>query len=303
MELLLLSRRDERTWEALTRGKGLHPGARLWFRAAGGPPAAGAEEQGLAAEVIAETESGARIVRFERPVEPLLHEMGKVPLPPYIHVPLADSERYQTVYGRVEGSVAALHRRAPLHPGAAGRPAPPRRRAGIRDPAHRPRHLPPGEGRADRGPPDPHRVGRGDGTGRAAGQPRPPGGAAGDRRRHDRGPLARVGRRGGEPAGEACPWRTVSAFSGPTGLYIYPGYRFRAVDAMITNFHLPRSTLLMLVSAFAGRDLIFRAYQRGDPRALSLLLVWGCDADPVRRYHARRESVTSRATAAAPNSP
>jgi S-adenosylmethionine:tRNA ribosyltransferase-isomerase len=53
----------------------------------------------------------------------------------------------------------------------------------------------------------------------------------------------------------------VSAFEGFTNLYIYPGFQFRVVDAMITNFHLPRSTLLALVSAFAGRDLILRAYQ------------------------------------------
>lgn len=59
----------------------------------------------------------------------------------------------------------------------------------------------------------------------------------------------------------ACGWRTVSAFAGSTDLFIYPGYRFRAVQAMITNFHLPRSTLLMLVSAFAGQDLILRAYR------------------------------------------
>ena len=60
---------------------------------------------------------------------------------------------------------------------------------------------------------------------------------------------------------EACPWKRTAAFEGPTDLFIRPGYRFRAVDAMITNFHLPRSTLLMLVSAFAGKDLIDHAYQ------------------------------------------
>jgi S-adenosylmethionine:tRNA ribosyltransferase-isomerase len=60
---------------------------------------------------------------------------------------------------------------------------------------------------------------------------------------------------------DICPWRPVAAFEGRTDLFIYPGYRYRAVDAIITNFHLPRSTLLMLVSAFAGKDRILEAYQ------------------------------------------
>ena len=58
-----------------------------------------------------------------------------------------------------------------------------------------------------------------------------------------------------------CPWKPVAAFSGPTDLFIYPGYNFRAVDMLITNFHLPQSSLLMLVSAFAGREQILQAYQ------------------------------------------
>ena len=62
------------------------------------------------------------------------------------------------------------------------------------------------------------------------------------------------------PEDSVCGWQTVAAFTGETNLYITPGHRFRAVDAMITNFHLPRSTLLMLVSAFAGKALIDRAY-------------------------------------------
>jgi S-adenosylmethionine:tRNA ribosyltransferase-isomerase len=68
-------------------------------------------------------------------------------------------------------------------------------------------------------------------------------------------------RRNPEPSDcQTCSWSAVEAFEGPTDLYITPGYRFKAVDALITNFHLPRSTLLVLVSAFAGRDTIRRAY-------------------------------------------
>src|SRR5690606_26058817 len=71
---------------------------------------------------------------------------------------------------------------------------------------------------------------------------------------------------GGDPAHpmeqqEACAWRPVIAFKRDTALFIYPGYQWRAVDALITNFHLPRSTLLMMISAFAGRENILHAYE------------------------------------------
>jgi S-adenosylmethionine:tRNA ribosyltransferase-isomerase len=190
-----------------------------------------------------------------------LHELGTVPLPPYIHEPLADAERYQTVYGRIEGSVAAstagLHFTPELLAGL--------RRLGVEQ-AFVTLHI----GLATFRPVkeeviEEHRIHTEwfEVTAPVAEQI--------SRARLEGRRVIAVGTTvvrsvesaagGRERGGAACPWRTVSAYAGPTDLFIYPGYQFRAVDAMITNFHLPRSTLLMLVSAFAGQDLIFRAYQ------------------------------------------
>jgi S-adenosylmethionine:tRNA ribosyltransferase-isomerase len=272
VELLLLKRRDERTWEALARGKKLRPGTVIRLQAASsrlddeGPT--GPDDPGPTAEIVAELPSGGRLVRFAEPIEPLLDELGVVPLPPYIHESLDDPERYQTVYGRIEGSVAAstagLHftpellvdlRRAGLEMAFVTldigldtfRPVKEEQieqhqihtewyevTAPVAEQVNRARL----EGRRV--------VAVGTTVVRAlesaAGGTSPLGGEA-------------CG-----PEGRVCGWRTVSAYAGPTDLFIYPGYRFRAVDVMITNFHLPRSTLLMLVSAFAGQDLVTRAY-------------------------------------------
>jgi S-adenosylmethionine:tRNA ribosyltransferase-isomerase len=256
-EFLLLTRQGERTWKALVRGKRLRPGTRVIIQAVD------TEEQkdSIAAEIISETESGGRLIRFEQPVEPLLDELGVVPLPPYIHEPLADPERYQTVYGRSEGSVAAstagLHftpellielRRmglemafVTLHIGLdTFRPV---REERIQDhDIHTEWYelTAPAAEQINRAKLEGRRV-IAVGTTVVRALESAAGGCA--------------------PDGEACAWRTVSAYAGPTDLFIYPGYRFRVVEAMITNFHLPRSTLLMLVSAFAGHDLISRAYQ------------------------------------------
>lgn len=273
VELLLLARRDDRVWEALVRGRKLRPGTRIELHASGRAPQAtdrGEMVDGcIVAEIVAETESGSRLVCFDKPVEPLLDELGVLPLPPYIHEPLADPERYQTVYGRVEGSVAAstagLHFTPELLVDL--------RRMGV-EMAFVTLHIgldtfrPVKEERVED-----HqihtewyevtvavaeRINRARLEGRrviAVGTTvvRALESAAGGSTMLTAG--------GCVLEGEACGWQTVSAYAGATELFIYPGYDFRVVDAMITNFHLPRSTLLMLVSAFAGRDLIYRAYR------------------------------------------
>jgi S-adenosylmethionine:tRNA ribosyltransferase-isomerase len=270
VELLLLTQRDEHTWEALTRGKKLGPGTWIELHDRADP------EQGarVAAQVVAEVESGARLIRFERPVEPFLDALGVVPLPPYIHEPLADPERYQTVYGRQDGSVAASTAGLHFTPELLIK----LRQEGI-EMGFITLHIgldtfrPVKEERVEAhqihtewfelAAPVAEQINRAKLEGRrvvAAGTTvvRALESAAGG--------SAALSPDGCGPEGETCAWRTVSAYAGPTELFIYPGYRFRAVDVMITNFHLPRSTLLMLVSAFAGREQILAAYREAIER-------------------------------------
>ncbi|HEX2513069.1 MAG TPA: tRNA preQ1(34) S-adenosylmethionine ribosyltransferase-isomerase QueA, partial [Chloroflexota bacterium] len=186
---------------------------------------------------------------------------GHVPLPPYIHAPLADPERYQTVYSRVTGSAAAptagLHFTPSLLDSLLGR--------GIRL-AFVTLHVGPDTFRPVRV----ERVAEHTMHSEFCAVPEATAGAI-HRARREGGRVVAVGTTAvraleswaamaGGPAGdaEALP---PGGWSGWTGLFIYPGYRFRAVDALVTNFHLPRSTLLMLVSAFAGTGLTRRAYE------------------------------------------
>jgi S-adenosylmethionine:tRNA ribosyltransferase-isomerase len=243
VELLLLHKQDECTWEALVGGKGLVPGRQL------------AIAVGLGAEITASLEGARRLVRFTEPVEPYLASIGHVPLPPYIHTPLANPERYQTVYARRPGSAAAptagLHFTPELIERLQGQGI-----AFTRVTLHVGLDTFAPVTEADPGQHAIHtewcQVSRE--TARAVNQAQQAGRrviAVGTTCVRTLETAARYA-----AAGEA-----AGIFEGATDLFILPGYIFRAVDAMITNFHLPRSTLIMLVSAFAGRERILEAYE------------------------------------------
>ncbi len=249
------------TWECLVGGKGLRPGVRvIVLHRDGGPE--------IVATIISETETGSRIVAFDPPASEWLWDVGETPLPPYIHTPLADPERYQTVYSRIEGSVASS---------TAGLHFTPELLVALRERgvnlAFVTLHIGLDTFRPVQAEDiEQHHIHRewaslSAETARAVNETRLSGGrviAIGTTvvRTLESAAKIALGYKPCDdiPEGAVCGWQTVAAFTGETDLYITPGHRFRAVDAMLTNFHLPRSTLLMLVSAFAGKELIDRAY-------------------------------------------
>lgn len=248
-ELLLLRPLREDVWEVLGRpARRLRQGVRLLF---GGP---GAEEAQLEAEVLANRGEGLLEVRFlyRGDWERLLDELGQVPLPPYIRKPLRDPERYQTVYAREPGSAAAptagLHFTAELLERLRGRgvlQATVTLHVGVD--TFRP--VLEREVEAHRMHSEFFQLGE-----QAVETIR--------RAREQGGRVVAVGTtvvRTLESA--AASDGSLRPGGGWTDLFIYPGYRWRVVDALVTNFHLPRSTLLMLVAAFAGRERILAAYR------------------------------------------
>jgi S-adenosylmethionine:tRNA ribosyltransferase-isomerase len=258
---VLLTRRlpgEEQLWQALVRpGKKIMPGERLYFEGMG---AAGSEKGAarLEAEVLAKGDFGERTLRF-LPVPDFfarLGVLGHIPLPPYIDREDTDEDRtrYQTVYARDPGSVAAptagLHfteeilgnlrdrgvetASVTLHVGL-GTFSPIRTEVVEEHKIHTEWYQIPEE--------TAERIARAKREGRR---------------------VVAVGTttvRTLEYAAGQHPGDEIPAHSGEADIFIYPGYRFRAVDAMLTNFHLPKSTLLMLVSAFAGREKILAAYE------------------------------------------
>jgi len=243
MEILLLTRKDLDTWEVLVRpGKKAKPGDKISFG-----------KGKLVAEVLEVIEGGNRIIRFtyEGVFEAILDELGEMPLPPYITHRLEDKERYQTVYAKHEGSAAAptagLHFTPELLKEIEG--------MGVKI-AHVTLHV-------------------GLGTFRPV--------KAEDILEHEmhseyyvveqeQADIINQAKKNGGRIFSVGTTSTrtlesvtdenglVQAKSGWTQIFIYPSYTFKIVDCLITNFHLPESTLIMLVSALMGKDLTMEVY-------------------------------------------
>lgn len=245
VEVLLLKECTKDSWECLVRpGHKVRVGDRLSF---------GREGQ-LTGTVMDRTEYGGRVIRWSYSGDwrTLLDTLGRVPLPPYIKTPLSEPERYQTVYASAWGSAAAptagLHFTPSLLQAIQAKGCKvltvtlqvglgtfrPVKAETVEEHTMHEEHV--------------------EVTAEVAGQI--------NSLRERGGRVCAVGTtvvRTLETV--ATDEGEVKAFSGNTGVFIYPGYRFKAVDVLLTNFHLPRSTLLMMVCAFGGRELIMRAYR------------------------------------------
>ena len=244
IEVLLLKRKGDDVWETLVKpGRKAKPGTRILFG-----------DGSLQAEVLDVVEDGNRLIRFsyEGIFEEVLDRLGEMPLPPYITHKLQDKNRYQTVYARYEGSAAAptagLHFTKELLQKIADK--------GV-DIAYVTLHVGLGTFRPVKADnilehhmhAEYYQV-----TEEAAGKI--------NRAKASGGRVICVGttscRTVESAAGDD---GTLKAGCGNTEIFIYPGYRFKVLDCLITNFHLPESTLVMLVSALAGREHVLHAYE------------------------------------------
>ena len=244
IEFLLLRRLNLTDWEVILKpGKKAKPGARFVFG-----------EGELVAEILTVSEDGGRTVRFsyEGVFEDVLDRLGQMPLPPYIHEKLADRTRYQTVYAKVDGSAAAPTAGLHFTPELLARI----RQKGI-DVVPVLLHVGLGTFRPvkEEDVADHHMHSEyyevGEQAARAINEVK----AAGGR-------IIAVGTTSVRTLESAAKEDgTISAQSGTTSIFIRPGYRFKLVDALITNFHLPGSTLIMLVSALMGREYTLSVYE------------------------------------------
>lgn len=244
VEVLLLKRRENDVWETLVKpGKKCRPGTRLVFG-----------DGLLRAEILETVEEGNRLIRFsyEGIWEEMLDRLGEMPLPPYITHRLQDKNRYQTVYAKYEGSAAAptagLHFTSELLE---------RIEAGGVETAYVTLHVGLGTFRPVKEDNilDHHMHSEYYQVSKEAADKINAAKSRGGR-------VICVGTTSCRTVESAADENgIVQPGSGSTEIFIYPGYRFRVLDALITNFHLPESTLVMLVSALAGRENVLRAYE------------------------------------------
>lgn len=244
VELLLLRRREGDMWETLVRpGKKCREGDRVVFG-----------DGKLVAEIVTVQADGNRLVRFfyQGIFNEVLAELGEMPLPPYIKEKLQDPERYQTVYSKVEGSAAAptagLHFDNTMLETLQNR--------GVRL-AYVTLHVGLGTFRPVKAETVEEHVMHSE-----AYSVNEETAALLNQTRQNGGRIICVGTTATRVVETLADENGVMhAGSGETDIFIYPGYRFKMTDALITNFHLPKSTLVMLVSALAGRELILKAYE------------------------------------------
>ncbi len=244
VEILLLSRKDANTWESIVYpGKKARPGHRIVF--------GGGRLEAVIKDIVNE---GNRIVEFiyDGIFEEILDELGQMPLPPYITEKLEDKNRYQTVYAKNDGSAAAptagLHftdgllaeieskgvniARLTLHVGL-GTFRPVKEENILEHKMHSEYYIIDEENAE-----------------------------LINRTRQNGGRITAVGTTSTRTLESVADENGfIRPGSGYTDIFIYPGYKFRAIDSLITNFHLPESTLIMLVSALAGRDNVLAAYR------------------------------------------
>lgn len=242
VELLLLRRRETLIWEALVGGKGLRVGKKVFVIV---------DEKRIEVEILEILDGSERLVKFSEPIEPYFSKVGNIPLPPYIHEKLNDPERYQTVYAKETGSAAAptagLHFTPQLLDEVQA--------LGVKI-AYVTLHV----GLDTFAPvteenPEEHKIHTewcelSPQTADLINETKQLGGR-----------VIAVGTTSVRTLESAASDLNIGSFSGPTSIYILPGYKFKVVDAMVTNFHLPKSTLIMLVSAFAGREKILQTYE------------------------------------------
>jgi len=239
IEILLLNKVDEFDWECLVGGSGMKEGRKF------------AIEKGPLGEVVKVLDGSKRLVHFAEPIENYFEEAGHTPLPPYIHSYAGNPERYQTVYNHKPGSAAAptagLHFTPEL---LAKIEAKGMKLAKIELKVGLDTFAPVTEENAEE-----HLIHREwcSLSEEVAAKIR--------ETKANGGRVVAVGTTSVRTLESASQSGVCKAFEGETGLFIIPGYEFKCVDLMITNFHLPKSTLLMLVSAFAGKDEIMHAYE------------------------------------------